>query len=695
MKTATLTSAKPGATKPPKRNDDRVILHFDYDCFYASVFENENPALKSLPLGVKQKSILATCNYVARARGVRKLMLVSDAQRVCPDLVVLNGEDLTRFRDVSKRLWSALRAHSWNRRVERLGLDEVFLDVTDVVAYNAEMLNVRALRHSFFHLDRRDPEKGFAFDGTRFFGCVYPPAAANPTAEAKGADSAKVLPEDPLSVRLMLASHLAGYLRHKLEEDFGYTSSGGVSTSKVLAKLAGSVNKPKNQTTLLSIQESDVQAFMDAHQIRKIPGIGSRIAQLIQDHVLLSITPTSISNATTQPQSHPRETAGIGAEGSLTVKQVRQHPGMCPELLERILSRPGSERGSGEKVWGLLHGVDRTEVKPASDVPAQISVEDTYMARPLGTAAEVARELRALSASLVRRMRVDLMDPRPGARCSWLAYPKTLRLSTRTRPKPGSNNSSSSSDAAHHAFSRTSRSTALPRFALHLPDSTTTTTITDDADDDVDGIAARLVAETLLPLFRRLHPEPRPPQGLNLALINICVTNMVTVAPGGGGQGGSGGGSGRDIGSMFRTQEDKLREFTVYDTSSSDSHGYGHDSTTTTTTTTTITAHDSSHRGDGDGSGGGSDDDDVGSGPGSPLQLGGGGGDSDVPLDSGMATTEPAAVLLPDDDEADAWDDEGVVEEEEDSFRYCPLCGHPIPYFAAAAHERFHSMGDC
>ncbi|KAI1489144.1 DNA/RNA polymerase [Biscogniauxia mediterranea] len=682
MKTTTLTSAKPGATKPPKRNDDRVILHFDYDCFYASVFENENPALKSLPVGVKQKSILATCNYVARARGVRKLMLVSDAQRVCPDLVVLNGEDLTRFRDVSKRLWSALRAHSWNRRVERLGLDEVFLDVTDVVAYNAEMLNVRALRHSFFHLDRRDPEKGFAFDGTRFFGCVYPPAAANPTAEAKGADSAKVLPEDPLSVRLMLASHLAGYLRHKLEEDFGYTSSGGVSTSKVLAKLAGSVNKPKNQTTLLSLQESDVQAFMDAHQIRKIPGIGSRIAQLIQDHVSLSTTPTSISNATTQPQSHPRETTDIGAEGSLTVEQVRQHPGMCPELLERILSRPGSERGSGEKVWGLLHGVDRSEVKPASDVPAQISVEDTYMARPLGTAAEVARELRALSASLVRRMRVDLTDPRPGARCCWLAYPKTLRLSTRTRPKPGSNNSSS--DAAHHAFSRTSRSTALPRFALHLPDSTTTT-----ITDDVDGIAARLVAETLLPLFRRLHPEPRPPQGLNLALINICVTNMVTVAP------ESGGGGGRDIGSMFRTQKDKLREFTVYDTSSS-SNSHGHDSTT-------IAAQDSNDRGDGDGygSGGGSDDDDddVDSGPG-PLQLGGGGGDSDVvPLDSGMATSiEPTAVLLPDDDEADAWDDDEevvVVGEEEDSFRCCPLCGHPIPYFAAAAHERFHSMGDC
>ena len=63
----------------------RVILHFDYDCFYASVFENAEPALRGRPLGVQQKSILATCNYAARARGVRKLMLVSEALRAWLD----------------------------------------------------------------------------------------------------------------------------------------------------------------------------------------------------------------------------------------------------------------------------------------------------------------------------------------------------------------------------------------------------------------------------------------------------------------------------------------------------------------------------------------------------------------------------------------------------------------------------------
>lgn len=105
----------------------------DYDCFYASVFENQNPPLKSQPVGVKQKSILATCNYIARGQGVKKLMLISEAKRLCPDLVVIDGEDLTPFRDMSKTLFSFLRSYSWNKRVERLGLDEVFMGMDDTV----------------------------------------------------------------------------------------------------------------------------------------------------------------------------------------------------------------------------------------------------------------------------------------------------------------------------------------------------------------------------------------------------------------------------------------------------------------------------------------------------------------------------------------------------------------------------------
>lgn len=139
--------------RPPRRKEDRIILQFvrltvfnasltsladqklqDYDCFYAQVFENRNPALRSKPLGVKQKNILATCNYHARRRNVKKLMLISEAKKICPDLVLVDGEDLTPFRDMSKILFNFLRSHSWNGKAERLGFDEVFLGMSHGLA---------------------------------------------------------------------------------------------------------------------------------------------------------------------------------------------------------------------------------------------------------------------------------------------------------------------------------------------------------------------------------------------------------------------------------------------------------------------------------------------------------------------------------------------------------------------------------
>jgi DNA polymerase iota len=108
------------------RNDERLIIHFDYDCFYASVVENENPALKSVPLAIQQKQIVVTCNYEARRRGLRKLQLITEAKKVCPEVVIVLGEDLTRFRDASKDLYNFLRESIWSGRAERLGFDEVW-----------------------------------------------------------------------------------------------------------------------------------------------------------------------------------------------------------------------------------------------------------------------------------------------------------------------------------------------------------------------------------------------------------------------------------------------------------------------------------------------------------------------------------------------------------------------------------------
>ena len=85
----------------------------------------EHPAWKSRPLAVQQKQIVVTCNYEARRRGLRKLQLIREAKQICPELLVVLGEDLSRFRDASKDLYHFLRPVVWGGRVEKLGLDEV------------------------------------------------------------------------------------------------------------------------------------------------------------------------------------------------------------------------------------------------------------------------------------------------------------------------------------------------------------------------------------------------------------------------------------------------------------------------------------------------------------------------------------------------------------------------------------------
>ena len=102
-----------------------MVYSQDYDCFYAAVFEREDPTLKSLPLAVQQKQIIVTCNYEARRRGLYKLQLVREAREKCPDVIIVLGEDLTRFRNASKDNYTFLRSYVWSNKVERLGFDEV------------------------------------------------------------------------------------------------------------------------------------------------------------------------------------------------------------------------------------------------------------------------------------------------------------------------------------------------------------------------------------------------------------------------------------------------------------------------------------------------------------------------------------------------------------------------------------------
>ncbi|XP_046688029.1 LOW QUALITY PROTEIN: DNA polymerase iota-like, partial [Homalodisca vitripennis] len=110
----------------------RTIIHIDLDCFYAQVEMLKNPELTDKPVGIKTANIVITSNYVAREYGIKKCMLITEALALCPKLIIINGEDLHDYRLMSSKVTDIVRQFS--TKVEKLGLDENFVDISDLVS---------------------------------------------------------------------------------------------------------------------------------------------------------------------------------------------------------------------------------------------------------------------------------------------------------------------------------------------------------------------------------------------------------------------------------------------------------------------------------------------------------------------------------------------------------------------------------
>jgi DNA polymerase-4 len=125
----------------------RKIIHIDMDCFYAAIEMRENPELQSKPIAVggnSSRSVLCTCNYVARQYGVRSAMPAIKAKQLCPQLIILPVR-MSLYKSVSRQIQQIFR--QFTPLVEPLSLDEAYLDVTDCRAFdNSATLIANAIR---------------------------------------------------------------------------------------------------------------------------------------------------------------------------------------------------------------------------------------------------------------------------------------------------------------------------------------------------------------------------------------------------------------------------------------------------------------------------------------------------------------------------------------------------------------------
>ena len=169
---------------------DRIILHCDLNCFYASVELLSHPDLRQVPMAVcgdptARHGIILAKNEPAKRLGIQTAETIWQAKRKCPDLVLLPPHhDL--YRQYSRQVNAIYEEYT--DLVEPFGIDESWLDVTGSL-------------HLF------------------------------------GGD----------------AKALADTLRQRMREELGLTLSVGVSFNKVFAKLGSDYKKP-DATTVISTE---------------------------------------------------------------------------------------------------------------------------------------------------------------------------------------------------------------------------------------------------------------------------------------------------------------------------------------------------------------------------------------------------------------------------------------------------------
>ena len=120
-----------------------TILHVDIDAFFASIEQQRDPRLKGRPV-IVGAGVIASCSYEARAFGLKAGMPLSEARRLCPAAVILEGHAQV-YRCFAEEIFKHCRALA--PAVETY-LDEAYCDLSGTERLHGDLLEAaRGLKH--------------------------------------------------------------------------------------------------------------------------------------------------------------------------------------------------------------------------------------------------------------------------------------------------------------------------------------------------------------------------------------------------------------------------------------------------------------------------------------------------------------------------------------------------------------------
>jgi len=229
-----------GSTLPGTGDDDgpeRVVLHVDMDCFYASCERLKEPELRGEPVVVgmgyeagETIGAVATASYEAREYGVDSAQPISQAVERLPPVKRPDlgdaGADRGHYRPVDMEFYKSVASevkeilHDCADTVREVSIDEAYLDVTDRTSWD---------------------------------GVEGPP-------QASGAAEQRTLAEG-----------LARHIRERIAREVGVPASVGVAPNMVTAKVASDHDKPDGLTV---VPPGNVAEFLAPLPVEEIHGVG-------------------------------------------------------------------------------------------------------------------------------------------------------------------------------------------------------------------------------------------------------------------------------------------------------------------------------------------------------------------------------------------------------------------------------------
>ncbi|KAL1888205.1 deoxycytidyl transferase [Ceratocystis pirilliformis] len=221
------TPGSKSATKKPGAR--RYIFHVDFDSFFCAVSLKNHPSLADKPVavahGTGKSSEISSCNYPARAFGVKNGMMMKAAQEACPDLKVL-PYDFPAYEAASEQFYEAVI--SVGGAVQSVSVDEALIDATQVV-----------------------------------YDAVSPEGAGDDAQE-----------------EWRVADAIALGIRRDVKKRTGCNVSIGIGANILLAKVALRKAKPAGQYQVKPYEELDILGDLDT---KSLPGVASSIASKLSE----------------------------------------------------------------------------------------------------------------------------------------------------------------------------------------------------------------------------------------------------------------------------------------------------------------------------------------------------------------------------------------------------------------------------